>query len=47
MAEAATGTKGHPLLGNVLEMRSKQWLNFMKWKQEFGQEFFSTSRNHL
>jgi hypothetical protein len=31
------GPRGLPLLGNVLEMRSKQWLNFMKWKQEFGQ----------
>lgn len=34
------GPKGIPLLGNVLEMRSKQWLNFMKWKQEFGPNFF-------
>jgi hypothetical protein len=41
------GPRGIPLLGNALEMRSKQWLNFMKWKQEFGQFFFSTSRNHL
>ncbi len=31
------GPKGLPFLGNVLQMRSKQWLNFMKWKQEFGQ----------
>jgi hypothetical protein len=41
------GPRGIPLLGNVLDMRSKQWLNFTKWKQEFGQNFFSTSRNHL
>lgn len=34
------GPRGIPLLGNVLEMRSKQWLNFMKWKQEFGQIIF-------
>ena len=31
------GPKGLPLLGNVLQMGNKQWLNFMKWKQEFGQ----------
>ncbi|KAH9965224.1 cytochrome P450 [Russula dissimulans] len=36
MAEAAPGPRGLPLLGNVLDMRSKQWLNFTKWKQEFG-----------
>jgi hypothetical protein len=30
------GPKGLPLVGNVLQMGSKQWLNFMKWKQEFG-----------
>jgi hypothetical protein len=34
------GPKGIPLLGNVLDMRSKQWLNFMKWKDEFGQRSF-------
>jgi hypothetical protein len=31
------GPNGLPLVGNVLQMGSKQWLNFMKWKQEFGQ----------
>jgi hypothetical protein len=34
------GPRGLPLLGNVLDMRSKQWLSFTKWKQEFGQMFF-------
>jgi hypothetical protein len=34
------GPKGLPLVGNVLEMRSKQWLNFMNWKQEFGRKYF-------
>lgn len=41
------GPKGIPLLGNVLDMRSKQWLNFMKWKDEFGQNNFLTFLNHL
>ena len=31
------GPKGLPLIGNVLQMGNKQWLNFMKWKQDFGQ----------
>ena len=39
------GPRGLPLLGNVLDMRSKQWLNFMKWKQEFGQLPISTIRS--
>jgi len=30
------GPSGLPLIGNVLDLRSKQWLNFMKWKQQFG-----------
>jgi hypothetical protein len=30
------GPTGLPLIGNVLEIRSKQWLNFMRWKREFG-----------
>jgi hypothetical protein len=30
------GPRGLPLVGNVLQMRSKQWFNFMNWKQEFG-----------
>jgi hypothetical protein len=41
------GPRGIPLLGNALEMRSKQWLNFMKWKEEFGRKPFSTSRSRL
>jgi len=32
------GPRGIPLLGNVLEMGGKQWLGFMKWKEEFGQK---------
>ncbi|KAH9975377.1 cytochrome P450 [Lactifluus volemus] len=34
------GPTGFPLIGNVLEMRSKQWLNFMRWKREFGDIFY-------
>jgi hypothetical protein len=32
------GPKGLPLLGNALDLRSKQWLKFSKWKAEFGQK---------
>jgi hypothetical protein len=40
------GPRGLPLLGNCLQLGSKQWLSFMKWKQEFGQtsiQFFEHS----
>ncbi|KAH8982107.1 cytochrome P450 [Lactarius akahatsu] len=30
------GPRGLPALGNVLQLRSQQWLTFVKWKQEFG-----------
>ena len=41
------GPKGLPLIGNVLEMRSKQWLNFMRWKDEFGRRYFPSSHSYL
>jgi hypothetical protein len=31
------GPRGLPLLGNFLQLGSKQWLSLMKWKKEFGQ----------
>ena len=34
------GPRGIPLLGNVLQLRSKPWLIFTKWKQDFGQKSF-------
>ncbi|KAN0132228.1 Cytochrome P450 [Lactarius tabidus] len=34
------GPRGLPLLGNALELRSQQWLTFMKWKKEFGDVFY-------
>jgi hypothetical protein len=30
------GPRGLPLIGNALEMRSKQWFNFTTWKRQFG-----------
>ena len=34
------GPRGLPLLGNALDLRSQQWLQFMKWKKEFGTILF-------
>ncbi|KAI0254606.1 cytochrome P450 [Lactifluus subvellereus] len=34
------GPRGLPLLGNCLQLGSKQWFSLMKWKQEFGDVFY-------
>ncbi|KAH9035790.1 hypothetical protein EDB85DRAFT_1943160 [Lactarius pseudohatsudake] len=34
------GPRGLPLLGNVLQLRTQQWLTFVNWKQEFGDVFY-------
>jgi hypothetical protein len=38
------GPRGFLLLGNALQLRSQQWLTFMKWKHEFGRSCFSFCR---
>jgi len=30
------GPRGYPVIGNVLELRSQQWLKFTEWKKQFG-----------
>ena len=37
------GPRGLPLLGNALQLRSQQWLTFMKWKKEFGRMRFPST----
>ncbi|KAH9049791.1 cytochrome P450 [Lactarius deliciosus] len=34
------GPRGLPLLGNALQLRNQQWLQFTRWKQEFGDVFY-------
>ena len=41
------GPRGLPLLGSVLELRSHMWLNFVKWKKEFGAIHDSARDAHL
>ena len=31
------GPRGYPIIGNVLELRSQQWLKFTEWRKQFGQ----------
>lgn len=31
------GPRGYPIIGNALELRSKQWLKFTEWRKQFGQ----------
>ena len=35
------GPRGYPIIGNVLELRSQQWLKFTKWRKQYGQRLFS------
>ncbi|KAI9435069.1 cytochrome P450 [Lactarius indigo] len=34
------GPRGLPFLGNALQLRDQQWLQFTRWKQEFGDVFY-------
>ena len=31
------GPRGYPVIGNVLELRSQQWLKFTEWRKQYGQ----------
>jgi hypothetical protein len=37
------GPRGYPIIGNVLELRSQQWLKFTEWRKQYGQRFFKSS----
>jgi hypothetical protein len=52
------GPRGYPIIGNVLELRSQQWLKFTEWRKQFGQwliliflppilNFYRSRRCHL
>ncbi|KAH9065324.1 cytochrome P450 [Lactarius vividus] len=30
------GPQGYPIIGNVLELRSQQWLRFTEWRKQYG-----------
>jgi hypothetical protein len=31
------GPRGYPVIGNVLELRTQQWLKFTEWRKQYGQ----------
>ena len=31
------GPRGYPIIGNLLELRSEQWLKFTEWRKKYGQ----------
>jgi hypothetical protein len=31
------GPRGFPIIGNVLELQSQQWLKFTEWRKQYGQ----------
>src|SRR5229473_6256183 len=30
------GPRGYPIIGNVLELRTQQWLKFTEWRKQYG-----------
>ncbi|KAH9047710.1 cytochrome P450 [Lactarius hengduanensis] len=30
------GPRGYPIIGNILELRSQQWLKFTEWRKQYG-----------
>jgi hypothetical protein len=37
------GPRGYPIIGNLLDLRSGQWLKFTEWRKTYGQFIPSTS----
>ena len=31
------GPRGYPIIGNLLDLRSGQWLKFAEWRKKYGQ----------
>jgi len=37
------GPRGYPVIGNLLDLRSGQWLKFAEWRKKYGQFILSQS----
>ena len=35
------GPRGYPIIGNILDLRSGQWLKFAEWRKKYGEFFLS------
>jgi len=35
------GPRGYPIIGNILDLRSGQWLKFAEWQKKYGEFFLS------
>jgi hypothetical protein len=35
------GPRGYPIIGNLLDLRSEQWLKFTEWRKKYGQSISS------
>jgi hypothetical protein len=31
------GPRGYPIIGNLLDLRSEQWIKFAEWRNKYGQ----------
>jgi hypothetical protein len=41
------GPRGYPIIGNVLELRSQQWLKFTEWRKQYGRCRFNICRTFV
>ena len=37
------GPRGYPIIGNLLDLRSGQWLKFAEWRKKYGQSILPQS----
>ena len=37
------GPRGYPIIGNVLDLRSKPWIKFAEWRKNYGKSLLSSS----
>ena len=37
------GPRGYPIIGNLLDLKSGQWLKFAEWRKKYGQSVLSSS----
>lgn len=41
------GPRGYPIIGNILDLRSGQWLKFAEWRKKYGELFLPASLGPL
>ena len=37
------GPRGYPIIGNILDLKSEQWIKFAQWRKQYGESLLSLS----